>query len=195
MSNIFPLAPNHILRCLWVLCQLIFAISLVGLSSQPVTGHNYFLIVTDHETTLTTANVSFSFALLFLVWSCCDILASFLIVFQKYFSQRQNQQPHEAEPLLHYNWRTSCKSRYKDWLYNYSDILRLVITEIVTHLILVSPAFASIMTGFLGDVTNPVNIAMLVCSTATFLLLVYVIQLMLFVKFTMTLWRQMKPPT
>ena len=41
MSNIFPLAPNYILRCFWVLCQLIFAISLVGLSSQPVTGHNY----------------------------------------------------------------------------------------------------------------------------------------------------------
>ena len=39
----------------------------------------------------TTAIVNFSFALLFLVWACCDTLVCFLIVFQKCFSQQQNQ--------------------------------------------------------------------------------------------------------
>jgi len=63
----------------------------------------------------------------------------FLIAVQKYFSQQQNQQPHEAEPLLHYNGRTSCMSCYKNWLHKYSDVLRLVVIEIVMYLILVSP--------------------------------------------------------
>jgi len=169
MSSVFPVAPNHTLRCFWVLCQLMFAIPLVVLSSQQLTCQDSISNCTGISTT--TAIVNFSFALLFLVWACCDTLACFLIVFQKCFSQQQNQQPHEAEPLLQYSWRTSCMSRYKNWLYKYSDVLRLVATEIkiITYLILVSPTITSSLTGSCPYLTNPVDVGMLACSAATFL--------------------------
>ena len=118
MSSVFPLVPNHILRCFWVLCQLMFAIPLFVLSSLQLTGQEstskfnctgFYVIIsncTNFSTAITAASVNISFALLFLVWACCDTLVCFLIVFQKCFSQQQNQQPHEAEPLLRYNWQT-----------------------------------------------------------------------------------------
>jgi len=82
-------------------------------------------------------------------------------------------------------------SRYRDLLYKYSDILRLVVTEIVTYFILVSP---TVTEDFLC-LTTPVSVAMLVCSAATFLILVYITQLLFFVKFTFHLRSQMKPHT
>ena len=195
MSSVFPLVPNHTLRCFWVLCQLMFAIPLIILSSQQ-------LMITGQESTLNCTvqfNVTISelysaavvntlLALPFLAWACCDILACFLIAVQKYFSQQQNQQPHEAEPLLHYNGRTSCMSCYKNWLHKYSDVLRLVVIEIVMYLILVSPTITSSRTGSCSP-------WMLGYSAATFLILVYVTQLLFFAKFTIHLWSQMKPPT
>jgi len=195
MSSVFPVAPNHTLRCFWVLCQLMFSIPLVVLSSLQLTGQESISNCNGFNITISTAtaNVNFSFALLFLVWACCDILACFLIVFQKYLSQQQNQQPHETEPLLRYNWQTSCMSCYKNWLYKYSDILRLVVTEIFTYFILVSPIITSSLTGFCPYLT--VNVVMLGCSAATFIILVYITQLLFFVKFTIHLRSRMKPRT
>ena len=195
MSSVFPVASNHTLRCFWVLCQLMFSIPFVVLSSLQLTGQESISNCNDFNITISTAtaNVNFSFALLFLVWACCDTLACFVIVFQKYISQQQNQQPHEAEPLLRYNWQTSCMSCYKNWLYKYSDILRLVVTEIFTYFILVSPTITSSLTGFCSYLT--VNVVMLACSAATFLILVYITQLLFFVNFTIHLRSRMKPRT
>ena len=128
MSSVFPVAPNHTFQCFWVLCQLMFAIPLVVLSSLQLTGQESVSYCNAFNATFSTATAN-ALALLFLVLACCDTLACFLIVFQKCFSQQQNQQPHEAEPLLRYNWRTSCMSRYRDWLYKYSDILSGSLTE------------------------------------------------------------------
>ena len=93
MSSVFPLVPNHTLRCFWVLCQLMFSIPLVVLSSLQLTGQESISNCNGFNITISTAtaNVNFSFALLFLVWACCDTLVCFLIVFQKCFSQQQNQ--------------------------------------------------------------------------------------------------------
>jgi len=86
-------------------------------------------------------------------------------------------------------------SRYKDWLYKYSDVLRLAVSEIVTYLILFSPTITSALTGSCPRLTNRVNAWMLACSAATFLILVYVTQLLFLVKFTIYLCKEMKPPT
>ena len=86
-------------------------------------------------------------------------------------------------------------SCYKNWLYKYIDVLRLVATEIVTYFILVSPTITSSLTGSFPHLTNPVNAGMLACSAATFLILVYVTQLLFLVKFTIYLGKQMEPPT
>ena len=81
MSSFFPLTSNHTFRCFWVLCQLMFAIPLIALSSQQLTGQDYNISTgqdsisncTGFNMTISTAtaNVNLSLALLFLVWACC----------------------------------------------------------------------------------------------------------------------------
>jgi len=64
----------------------------------------------------------------------------------------------------------------------------LVLTEIVAYLILVSTIIA-----YNGHSTEFLNILTLVCSAATFLILVYASQLVFFARFTVTLWKHLKP--
>ena len=160
MSSVFPLVPNHALRCFWVLCQLILAFPLIFFSSQQLAGENNIAAI-----------VNFLFAFLLLVWACCDILLCFLIVFQKYFSQQQTTN----HTRLNHCFTTIgklfvCQTIRTGCTNNYSDVLRLVVTEIVTYLILVSATIDGPLT----------NVAMLACSAITFVILVYFTQLLFF---------------
>ena len=73
----------------------------------------------------------------FLVWACCHILLCFLPVFHKCFSQQQTTNHTRlnhcfitiGELIVCHAIRTGCTN-------NYSDVLRLVVTEIVKYLIL-----------------------------------------------------------
>ena len=122
-------------------------------------------------------NIAIALLVLVIVLACCDV---FVILFLRRY-QQQKQQPPEAESLLHPNQQT--RSRFKEWLYRYNHLLRLVVTEIVAYLIIL----ASTIAYYSGHSTKFLNILMLGCSAATFGILVYVSQLAFFARFTETL--------
>ena len=171
MSSVFPLAPNNTFHLFWALCQLVIFL-LFGLLSVLLTKYVFG--------GLTAVNIA-QFVLIAIAFllACCDVVVTMFLR----FSRPRNQQPPEAESLLHHNRQT--RSCFKDWLYRYNDLLRLTVTEIVTYLILVSTIMCS--SGC------RLNIFVLVCSSATFLTLVYASQLVFFVRFTVALWKHLKP--
>jgi len=125
--------------------------------------------------------INIALLVLVILLACCD---AFVTLFLRHYQQKKQQSP-EAESLLHPNWQT--RSHFKDWLYRYNHFLRLVVTEIVAYLILVSTI------AYNGHSTEFLNILTLVCSAATFLILVYAYQLVFFARFTVTLWELLKP--
>ena len=173
MSSVFPLAPNHKVRWIWALCQLaIFGVFLVLFILAYALGG------------LTVVNITqVIFTALFFLLAGCDV---FVTLFLRFYKQR-NQQPPEAESLLHPNQQT--RSCFMDWLYRYTYLLKLVVTEIVTYLILLS----TIVYSGHSTSTELLSTFMLVWSAATFLILVYASQLVFFARFTVTLWKHLKP--
>ena len=173
MSSVFPLAPNNTFHLFWALYQLVIFL-LFGLLSVLLTKFVFG--------GLTAVNIA-QFVLIAIAFllACCDVVVTMFLR----FSRPRNQQPPEAESLLHHNRPTRYRSCFKDWLYRYNDLLRLTVTEIVTYLILVSTIMCS--SGC------RLNIFVLVCSSATFLTLVYASQLVFFVRFTVALWKHLKP--
>jgi len=161
MSSVFPLAPNHSVRCFWALCQLILFCGNAVLSG------------------LFMGIALMIFTFLALLLAVCDTLSCFGVVLKTGFSQQHSRPPdHEAEPLLHRNRQTwSC---CKDMLYKYNDLLRLVVAELATYLILVTTLIYS-------------NTILIYMSVSIFGVCVYVIQFLFFVKLAWTLWRQLKP--
>ena len=170
MSSVFPLAPNNTFHLFWALCQLVIFL-LFGLLSVLLTKYVFG--------GLTAVNIA-QFVLIAIAFllACCDVVVTMFLR----FSMPRNQQPPEAEPLLHHSQQT--RSCIKDWLYRYNDLLRLTVTEIVTYLILVSTIVCC-------SGSSP-NTFVLVCSSATFLTLVYGSQLVFFVRFTVALWKHLK---
>ena len=170
MSSVFPLAPNNTIHLFWALCQLLIFF-LFGLLSAVLTAYVFGGLTAVNIAQLVLIAVAFLLA-------CCDVVVTMFLR----FSRPRNQQPPEAESLLHHSRQT--RSCFKDWLYRYNDLLRLTVTEIVTYLILVSTIMCS------G--CSP-NIFVLVLSSVIFLTLVYGSQLVFFVRFTVALWKHLKP--
>ena len=171
MSSVFPLAPNNTFHLFWALCQLLIFF-LFGLLSAVLTAYVFGGLTAVNIAQLVLIAVAFLLA-------CCDVVVTMFLR----FSRPRNQQPPEAESLLHHSQQT--QSCFKDWLYRYNDLLRLTVTEIVTYLILVSTIVCC--SG------SSQNTFVLVCSSAIFLTLVYASQLVFFVRFTVALWKHLKP--
>jgi len=178
MSSVFPLVPNHAVRCFWAAIQLLF---LCG---------NAAAVFVYMKMSTSFSNVGMSggdiaqtiFISLALLLATCDTLSCFGVLLKTGFSQ-QRFQPPEAEPLLHRN-----QSLCKDLLYRYNDLLRLVVAELVVYLILVTALLNYCYRSLLADPQ-----AMIYSSLPLFGICVYVVQFLLFLEFTWTLWRQLKP--
>ena len=167
MSSVFPLKPNWI----WDYFQLAFFLSFGLISASLLAFSSCFKAI------------NIALLVLVIVLACCDV---FVTLFLRCCQQR-NQQPPEAESLLHPNRQT--RSRFKDWLYRYNYLLKLVATEIVTYLILLS----TIVYSGHSTCTELPSTFTLIWSAATFLILVYASQLVFFARFTVTLWKYLKP--
>jgi len=163
MSSVFPLTPHRI----WDYFQLAFFLSFGLISASLLAFSSCFKAI------------NIALLVLIIVLACCDV---FVTLFLRCY-QQQNQQMPEAESLLHPNRQT--RSCFKDWLYRYNNLLKLVVTEIVTYLIVLSTIVYS------GP--ELLSIFTLVWSAATFLILVYASQLVFFARFTVTLWKHLKP--
>ena len=128
MSSVFPLVPNHAVRCFWAACQLLLLCGNAVAVFMFMYASSYFCC--EGMSGNIALTIFISLALLFAV---CDTLSCFGVVLKTGFSQ-QHFQPPEAEPLLHRNQQSWCK----DLLYRYNDLLRLVVAELVVYLILVT---------------------------------------------------------
>jgi len=167
MSSVFPLTSHWISDCNDFLLMAFFLF--LGLLS---------VLLLAFASCFTAINIAL--LVLVIVLACYDV---FVILFLRRYQQR-NQQPPEAESLLQPTRQT--RSRFKDWLHRYNHLLRLIITEIVTYLILVSTIVYS------GHSTEFLNIFSLVCSAATFFDTCNASQLVVFARLTVTLGKDLK---
>ena len=176
MSSVFPLAPNHAVRCFWALSQLIL------ISSGTVVVFIYVFSPGYVPAGEIAYVVLMSLALLL---AFCDTVSCFGVVLHTGFSQ-QRFQPPEAEPLLHRNQQTW--SYCKDLLYRYNDFLRLIVAEVVIYITLVTA-----LLNYCYENNFPIGPpAMIYASLSIFGMCVYVVQFLFLVKLTWTLWRQLK---
>ena len=177
VSSVFPLAPNHAVRCFWALCQLMLILS----CAIVVVIQFYITSGTGVPAGVITYAVLMSLALLL---AFCDTVSCFGVALRTGFFQ-QRFQPPEAEPLLHRNRQTwSC---CKDLLYRYNDFLRLIVAELVIYIILVTA-----LLNYCYEPYNP-NLVAIYASVSIFGICVYLVQFLFFVIFFGNLWRQLKP--
>ena len=183
MSSVFPpVVPNHAVRCFWALSQLILISSGTVVVFVFVFSPGY---VPPGEIAYVFVVLMFtSLALLLAFW---DTVSCFGVVLRTGFSQ-QRFQPPEAEPLLHRNRQTW--SYCKDLLYRYNDFLRLIIAEVVIYLTLVTALLEYCYRPYYPW-SRPRM--MIYASVSIFGICIYVVQLLFFVNFFWTLWRQLKP--
>ena len=179
MSSVFPLVPNHAVRCFWAACQLLL---LCGNAAAVFLFMNWSNLANDVG--MSGGDIAQTiFISLALLLATCDTLSCFGVVLKTGFS-RQRFQPPEAEPLLHRNRQSWCE----DMLYRYNDLLRLVVAELVVYLILVT----ALLNYCYREFEDP-QAMIIYSSLPIFGICVYVVQFLLFLKFTWTLWRQLKP--
>ena len=175
MSSVFPVAPNHAVRCFWALCQLLLICG----------GTIVVFIFVPYYPGVSAGDIGCMLLMsLALLLAFCDTVSCFGVVLHTGFSQ-QRFQPPEAEPLLHRNRQTW--SYCKDLLYRYNDFLRLIVAEVVIYLTLVTALLNYCYENYL--IGPP---AMIYASLSIFGMCVYVVQFLFLVKLTWTLWRQLK---
>ena len=174
MSSVFPflLVPNHKVKGLWVLCQLVFAILLFGLSVAAQMQSQAALVALLVVTTMG------------LLLAIVDAVSCFATALIEYITQQQNEQLHEAEPLLHHNHNS--RSSLKDKWFRYSDLMRLVVSEMIVWVLILVVSWQP----YTGPEVS--IICGLMYSAVAVLIIVYSTQLLFGLRFTVNLWRQLE---
>ncbi len=190
---VFPLVPSHAFRCLWTLMQFVLFAIVLGVS----------IYIGHHDSHTSSSRGQLISASVAVCAAFIDLVASLCVYLRTRLSAPRDP---EAEPLLaglgpdHHR-----HGRFFSWFSKYSDLVRLVITELVAYVILIySFPSADFLFGdftFSENYCYPVGtsklstsgVSLLAVSTITFFVCVYLVQFMILLRLLIQVQRQQCP--